>query len=207
MSDQMSFKVRVFFKKEGRLAMLSHLELARSLERAIRRAQLPFAISQGFSPHMKIAFGSALPVGVGGFKECFDLQLTRYVAPQEVLAALKESSVADLMVFDCRLLGAREPAPSVAYPVSTYRIELSRPLPENAVIPKEITVVRKKKQKNLIVSDFLVEGLVREDSAILFDLLARPTGSLRPDIFVQNLIEGHENLDVLSITRIDQREV
>ncbi len=77
MPDPSNFRLRVYFRKSGRCAMLSHLEVARALERAVRRAGLPYAISQGFSPHMKIAFGAALPVGVGGARECFDLQMTR----------------------------------------------------------------------------------------------------------------------------------
>ena len=79
MADPRLFRLRVTFHETGRLAMLSHLELARALERAVRRAQLPFAVSQGFSPHMRIAFGAALPVGVGGTAEIFDLFLTDYV--------------------------------------------------------------------------------------------------------------------------------
>ena len=67
MAEQQTFRMRITFAKQGRLALLSHLEVARAIERAVRRAQLPFAVSQGFSPHMKIAFGAALPVGVGGY--------------------------------------------------------------------------------------------------------------------------------------------
>lgn len=59
------FRLRSTYIETGRLAMLSHLEVAHTLERTVRRAGLPFAVSQGFSPHMKIAFGAALPVGVG----------------------------------------------------------------------------------------------------------------------------------------------
>ena len=69
MADPRLFRLRVTFCKQGRLALLSHLEVARALERAVRRAGLPYAVSQGFSPHMRIAFGAALPVGVGGTRE------------------------------------------------------------------------------------------------------------------------------------------
>ena len=68
MTEGRTFRLRVSFVKQGRLAMLSHLELARALERAVRRAKLPYAVSNGFSPHMRIAFGAALPVGVGGHR-------------------------------------------------------------------------------------------------------------------------------------------
>ena len=82
------FRLRVTYAETGRLVMLSHLEIARALERAVRRAGLPYAVSQGFSPHMKQAFGSALPVGVGGLEEIFDVSLTDYVPPEEALARL-----------------------------------------------------------------------------------------------------------------------
>ena len=125
MADPRNFRLRVEFCKQGRLALLSHLEVARALERAVRRAGLPFAISQGFSPHMKIAFGAALPVGVGGLHEVFDLQLTRYVAPERALEALQAASAPDLMAKECRYIEPGAPAASVAYPVSTYRALLS----------------------------------------------------------------------------------
>ena len=76
--------------------MLSHLELARALERAVRRAQLPFAVSQGFSPHMRIAFGAALPVGGGRHRRDIRSVLTDYVPALRALAALQEASPADL---------------------------------------------------------------------------------------------------------------
>ena len=101
MPDPNLFRLRMTFCKQGRLAMLSHLEVARALERAVRRAGLPFAVSQGFSPHMKIAFGAALPVGVGGTHELADLQMTRYVPVDEALEALQRASVPDLMVKAC----------------------------------------------------------------------------------------------------------
>ena len=103
MAEQQTFRMRITFAKQGRLALLSHLEVARAIERAVRRAQLPFAVSQGFSPHMKIAFGAALPVGVGGTREMVDLQLLRYVRPEEALLALQKESVPDLMVKECVL--------------------------------------------------------------------------------------------------------
>ena len=46
------FRLRVTYRMAGRLVMLSHLEVCRALERAVRRADLPYAVSQGFSPHM-----------------------------------------------------------------------------------------------------------------------------------------------------------
>ena len=135
--------------------MLSHLEVARALERTVRRAGLPYAVSQGFSPHMLIAFGAALPVGVGGTHEIADVRLTHYVPADKALSALQEASVADLMVKDCRYIEPKAAAASVAFPVSTYRALLSC-TPAVLPLPDEIHVVRKKKEKVLHPAEFLV---------------------------------------------------
>lgn len=190
MPDPRTFRVRATFCKQGRLALLSHLEVARALERAVRRAGLPFAISQGFSPHMKIAFGAALPVGVGGLHEVFDLQLTRYVPADQVLDALREASVADLMVKDCAYLEPGALAASVAFPLSTYRALLSC-APLALPLPEEVAVVRKKKEKVLRVADFLADDVVLTGSVVTFSLEAKPTGSLRPDLLLRASVDAY----------------
>ena len=156
------FRLRVTYAETGRLVMLSHLEIARALERAVRRAGLPYAVSQGFSPHMKQAFGSALPVGVGGLEEIFDVSLTDYVPPEEALARLRASSAPDLMPHAARYITKDETAASAAYPRSTYEalLEASRSsdcemdvlaAAHELSLPSEITVVRKKKERVLAV--------------------------------------------------------
>lgn len=196
------FRLRATFIERDRLAMLSHLEVAHALERTVRRAGLPFAVSQGFSPHMKIAFGAALPVGVGSTCEVFDLQLREYVAPGKALAALQQSSVPDLMVQDCRYIENNAPAASVAFPFSTYEARFSAPVASVAV-PETITVVRKRKEKTLVVSEFLAEPFAIDGDCVTFTLEAKPTGSLRPDVLLQHCDCG---ADIVSITRIAQQE-
>lgn len=204
MGDQPNFRMRVMYQKSGRLALLSHLEVIRALERAVRRADLPYAITEGFSPHMKIAFGSALPVGVGGQEECFDLSMTRYIAPDKALESLKASSPPDLMVHSCVYVDNKAPAASVAFPRSLYEVMLSEPLSSPPVVPETIVAVRKGKEKELIVSDYLEEGIQFKEDKLYFSLCAKPTGSLRVDAFLEKLLQGCPDIDIVSITRIRQ---
>ncbi len=232
MDQPQRFVLRVVYVKRDRLALLSHLEVARALERTVRRSGLPFAVSQGFSPHMKIAFGAALPVGVGSTCEIFDIQLTEYVACDRALDALKRASVPDLMVQSAQYLGAGQKAASVAYPISEYEAVLSY-APGALVVPDQIVRQRKnKKDKTLQVSDYLVGELVfsQEDPKRLrFLLEAHNEGSLRPDLFIGECVrlynekraaseiaheesgfagssqEATEALLVKSITRVSQR--
>lgn len=208
------FRLRVTYRMTGRLVMLSHLEVARALERAVRRADLPYAVSQGFSPHMKMAFGAALPVGVGGDEEIFDVQLTEYVAPERALERLRAASAEDLMPHDARYITKDDAAASVAYPFSTYCARLAfddgrddaSALAETVAaieVPGRIVVVRKRKEKTLVPAEFIVGELSRGDASLSFTLEAKKTGSLRPDVLLDAMLEN-TGLRALSVMRIRQ---
>lgn len=122
MPDELAslFKLRVRYAKRGRLAYLSHLEVLRACERTVMRAGLPFAVTQGFSPRMRIAFGPALPVGVSSQDEWYDLVLTEYVPAQECLGRLRSSSVDDLMPLQAEFVGMRDPSLSAALTIARW---------------------------------------------------------------------------------------
>ncbi|HSW63951.1 MAG TPA: TIGR03960 family B12-binding radical SAM protein [Dissulfurispiraceae bacterium] len=69
-------RMRVRFSKSGRLRYLSHLELMNALLRALRRADVPVVISEGFHPKPELSFGPPLGVGVAGEREFFDMEVT-----------------------------------------------------------------------------------------------------------------------------------
>ncbi|KPL19951.1 MAG: hypothetical protein AMJ92_00355 [candidate division Zixibacteria bacterium SM23_81] len=70
-------RMRVRYAKRTPLQYLSHLDLIRLFERAIRRADLPIAYSEGFHPHPKIAFGPPLPLGLTSQAEYLDIQFAK----------------------------------------------------------------------------------------------------------------------------------
>lgn len=218
MADPRLFRLRVVYRKSGRLAYLSHLEVTRALERAVRRSGLAFAITNGFSPHMRIAFGAALPVGVGGEAEIFDVFLTGYIAPAKALAALQEASMPDLSPVSCAYVESNAPAASVALPLSTYVAVFDAAL-RDLVVPDVVTVRRKNKEKQLVVADFLEGVPAVSGNEVRFSLRAKDEGSLRADAFLQSVLEstcgandggegpGQDSARVpalVSLTRIEQ---
>jgi radical SAM-linked protein len=74
-------RLRLKFSRGEQLKYLSHLDLMRLWERALRRAGLPAAYSEGFSPHPKISLASPLAVGVTSCAELMDVFLNRTVSP------------------------------------------------------------------------------------------------------------------------------
>lgn len=79
-------KIRIRFSKKGKIRFISHRDIARIWERALRKAQIKIAYSEGFSPRPKISFGLALPTGNESEAEYLDLELETLIknAPEEL---------------------------------------------------------------------------------------------------------------------------
>ncbi|WP_258906413.1 TIGR03936 family radical SAM-associated protein [Actinokineospora sp. UTMC 2448] len=93
-------KLRVRYAKRGRLRFTSHRDVARAFERALRRAGVPMAYSQGFSPHPKISWIGAAPTGVASEAEYVEVQLVAAVDPSALARALDEALPPGLDVLD-----------------------------------------------------------------------------------------------------------
>jgi radical SAM-linked protein len=84
-------RVRVRFAKRGRLRFLSHRDIARSIERAVRRAGIPVSHSHGFSPHPRLSWIGAAPTGVASEAEYLEIGLTRPVDPGTLATMLDDA--------------------------------------------------------------------------------------------------------------------
>jgi radical SAM-linked protein len=67
------YSIRVKFERSQEVKFISHLDMMKAFERALRRAGLPIGYSKGFNPHPLMVFGLPLSVGMtsqaGGFYE------------------------------------------------------------------------------------------------------------------------------------------
>ncbi len=85
-------KVRLRFAKRGDLRLVSHHDLVRCLERALRRASIPVAVTQGFNPRPKVTFTLSLALGIEGCRESVEIDLAEPMEPAEVLSRLAATS-------------------------------------------------------------------------------------------------------------------
>lgn len=74
--------------KEGRAACLSHLDLQRTVQRILRRGDVPLRYSKGFNPHPELHFATALSTGAESSCEWFDVELEENMTPGAFLAAV-----------------------------------------------------------------------------------------------------------------------
>lgn len=221
------FRLRVRYEIRGRLAYLSHLETIRSMERVVRRAGLPFAVTEGFSPHMKVAFGPALPVGAGSAGEYLDIRLQSYIDPEHALKRLQLAAPRNLMPLECFYVDVRADAIDVTYPLSVWKAEFCASGDMQATLEElrrafgkllekgYIEVIKKKgrtqKVKQVAFEGRLIEGpeFAAKDAGIVmrFSTFQGNEGALRPDKFIDAALALMETPARLArLTRQELRE-
>src|SRR5918997_5067410 len=93
-------RIRIRYAKRGPLRFTSHRDFARAFERALRRAGVPIAFSQGFTPHPKISYASAAPTGVASEAEYLEIGLRERVDVDLLARALDAALSPGLDVLD-----------------------------------------------------------------------------------------------------------
>ena len=83
-------RLRLTFSRGDELKYISHLDLMRLWQRALRRADIPLVYSQGFSPHPRLSLAAPLAVGVTSGGELIDIFLERRVSPHFFIKMMRE---------------------------------------------------------------------------------------------------------------------
>lgn len=83
-----NIKIRATFSKTGRAKYISHLDLNKTMQRAIKRSKIPLWYTEGFHTHMYIMFPLALSLGVDSKCELMDFVLIEDIEPEEIRSRL-----------------------------------------------------------------------------------------------------------------------
>ncbi|MFC1984580.1 TIGR03936 family radical SAM-associated protein [Chloroflexota bacterium] len=83
-------RLRVRFCRKQEVKFISHLDILRLWQRALHRAEISLAYSEGFSPHPQISLAAPLPIGVTSQAELMDILCTKWVSPHFLTAAVSQ---------------------------------------------------------------------------------------------------------------------
>lgn len=136
--------VRIRFEKTGRAKYMSHLDLNRTMTRALRRAALPVWYTEGFNRHPYITFAAPLSLGYEGLRESMDFRLEEDVDMAEVVSRLNAVMPQGLRVVEAGE-AVMKPGELAA---SRWRLWFSCPRPAlEALLAQDSILVEKRTKK------------------------------------------------------------
>ena len=91
-------KARIKFRKYGVMKFIGHLDVMRFFQKVMRRADIPIAFTQGFSPHMIMSFAQPLGVGVTSDGEYFDIELKESISSVKAVEQMNKAMVEGMEV-------------------------------------------------------------------------------------------------------------
>jgi len=117
-------RLRLKFGRGEEVKFISHLDMLRFWERAFRRAGIPLAYSQGFTPHPRLSMAAPLAVGVTSEAELMDIWLNRWMPPQSLMMMVKSQLPGGFDIFDVGEVGLNTPSLQSILAFAEYRSEV-----------------------------------------------------------------------------------
>lgn len=188
-----STRIRLRFAKQGDLRFVSHHDLMRCFERALRRANLPVALSQGFNPRPRMVFAQAMALGIEGLREVVDLELTEPLPPDEVLRRLGEASPPGLTFLEAHALTVLRTAQPLSaeyrLPLPPHRVQsASTAVAELLSAPSRPYLRRRTDHTRQIdLRPFVIHAEVDAHGVLLLLMKLDPAGSARPEEVLETL--------------------
>lgn len=189
-------KVRVKFCKEGAMKFIGHLDIMRYFQKAVRRAGIDVAYSEGFSPHMIMSFAAPLGVGITSTGEYFDMEIKTPVASAEAVERLNQVMAEGMKVLSFRKVpdGKAGKAMSLVS-AADYQVRFRpgmepcgdwREKAEAFLAQQEIVVLKKtkKNEKEVDIKPFLYAAEIREEELFL-QLAAGSVKNTKPELVLE----------------------
>ena len=189
-------KMWVVFRLSPRLRHIGHLDLMRSMQRALRRSGLPVSYSQGFSPHILLSLAAPLSVGMSGEREVMEVPLSLPASENDFQHRLQEALPEGIQIVKCLLKEDVLPAPMAALWAGQYVsrfTEDAQPLLDQVaafMAKEEMPAVRKGKKGEVRFNlRPLVYNLIVKEDALHATLALSEKGTAKPDIVIKALAE------------------
>ena len=185
------------FEKKGAAKYISHLDLQRAFSRTIRRSGLPVKLSEGFNPHYRVSFASALALGTISECECVEMVMEKNVEEDEFLDGMNNALPPGLCAKKAVRLADKAPKLMAAVREAEYWVfvknsesdEIKKAI-YDIMACKEIIIEKtsKGKTKKIDIRSMIIM-LDIDDEYLKMRLVAAPSGSLKPDIVVDEIIK------------------
>lgn len=199
-------KLRLEITKGEEIRYISHLDYASAIERTIIRAKLPAAYSEGFNPHMKISFASALAVGVTSQAEYMDIEFKEEVELTDAVKRIMATLPPGILLKRAKYMIGNTPALMAIVNLATYNVIV--PLNGDAEATEEsirkfneaievlYTRQTPKGRKEIEIKQYMAEPIVIDVQEQVVHLLVHikitPNGSIKPGEILAALVANFD---------------
>lgn len=186
--------IRMKFKKHGCMKFIGHLDIMRYFQKAIRRADIDIAYSEGFSPHMIMSFAAPLGVGLTSEGEYVDLQVHSCESSKAAVDALNSVMAEGMEVVSFKLLPETVKNAMASVAAADYFVNFRKGYaPKNweekfeAFLQKEEMLIVKKTKRSEAEVDLkpmLYECEIR-DGGIFMQVACGSASNLKPELVME----------------------
>ncbi len=210
-------RLRLTFRKVGPTRYIGHLDLARTLERSLNRAQIPIAFTQGFNRRPRMALAVALPLGYTSDGEMADIWLTQAMQPEQACEQMMSRMAPGIEVIKVEDIPLKLDSLEASTTAATYIVSFLDPqdgeglqIKVDDIMNSETIMCERKqgrkgkiKRYNLrpLIFDLTVENAVSNQPTLHMDLSLMPAKTGRPDEILRIL-----DIDPLS-TRVHRTKI
>ncbi len=185
-------KYRLKFTKGELVKYIPHLDMLRLYQRAIRRANLPIAYSQGFNPHQQMSFAQPISVGITSVSDYIDIETVCDVDTNDFIKKLNDCLPNGTCVLDMRSINQDEKNGMAAVEGASYHIILDKDITQDMIdrflLEEELIIFKKSKKstKYVNIREDIFELYI--DKTQLYTLIATgSTKNLKPDLLIECL--------------------
>ncbi|MDD2494418.1 MAG: TIGR03936 family radical SAM-associated protein [Tissierellia bacterium] len=210
------------YTKTGNLKYISHLDVLRFIQRAVKRANIPAKYSEGFNPHMKTSFGFPLSLGNESIGEYFDLELNEKIDIDAFMKKMNEVLPKEMQITAAGYTNTDESIMSrchfVQYLINIefdsldYNIlnEYLNEMLETGIVDERVKKNKKNKNvtKELNTKDLIKYLNIRKNdddnnATIEAVFLTTETGSIKTDEFMKLLGNKGFEITYYTIMKVD----
>ena len=186
--------IRMKFKKHGCMKFIGHLDIMRYFQKAIRRADIDIAYSEGFSPHMIMSFAAPLGVGLTSEGEYVDLQVNSCASSKAAVDALNSVMVDGMEVVSFKLLPENVKNAMSSVAAADYFVKWREGyVPENweekfnAFLQKEEMLIVKKTKRSEAEVDLkpMLYKTELRDGGIFMQVACGSVKNLKPELVME----------------------
>lgn len=197
----MKQKVRIKFEKTGMMRFIGHLDVMRYFQKAMRRAGIDIAYSEGFSPHQKMSFAAPLGIGLEGTGEYFDIEVNSFMPSSIMTKSLNDNMVEGFKVISCKYLPENAPNAmssvfAADYMVSIHNDNINISADDltsqiNAFYAQAEIITEKETKKSTRMLDLkpLIYSLSCENKSIKMCLSTGSTDNIKPELVMAKFCE------------------